>query len=44
MSNTVLHPVLLVPIQSSKGFPHAGQMAGMMGLVLAIIVLGLVIG
>jgi hypothetical protein len=44
MSSTMLHPVLLVALEPRRGFPRAAQLAGVTGLIVAMIVLGLVIG
>ncbi|HLG73151.1 MAG TPA: hypothetical protein VK009_22240 [Chloroflexota bacterium] len=44
MSTTVLHPVLLTALQSERSFSRVGPLAGLIGLVLAIVAVGLVIG
>lgn len=43
MSSAMLHPVILVALEPQRSFPRAGQVAGMMGLVMAMVILGLVI-
>ncbi|HLQ33912.1 MAG TPA: hypothetical protein VK457_14600 [Chloroflexota bacterium] len=44
MTATLLHPVLLTALESERSFPRSGQLGGMMALVLAIVVLGLLLG
>jgi hypothetical protein len=44
MSSTILHPVLLTALEPERRASRTGQLAGLVGLLLGVVLLSLAIG